>query len=86
MENTNVPITLEFIETIIKSNHIFNNIMLSSKPYIIKALPKSDMAIIWINIWDVQSCYKAKNLINRCFNVGSYIVTMQGTKMNPGIL
>jgi len=32
MENTNIPITLNFIELIIKSNHIFNNLLLMSKP------------------------------------------------------
>jgi len=38
------------IETILKQNHIFDNISLSSKPRIIKVSPKSDMAIIWIDI------------------------------------
>ena len=38
------------VETIIKQNHIFNNITLTSKPRVIKVSPKSDMAIIWINI------------------------------------
>jgi len=36
--------------TIIKSNHIFNNIVVVSKPYIIKVSPKSDIAIIWLDI------------------------------------
>jgi len=34
------------VETIIKNNHIFNNIAITSKPRVIKILPKSDMAII----------------------------------------
>ena len=38
------------IENIIKQNHIFNNVTLASKPRVIKVSPKSDMAIIWINI------------------------------------
>ena len=38
------------IELIIKQNHMFNNITLVSKPRIIKVSPKSDMAIVWINI------------------------------------
>ena len=38
------------IETIIKQNQIFNNITLTSKPWVIKVLPKSDMSIIWIDI------------------------------------
>jgi len=28
---------------------------------------------------------KAKELINRCFNIGSYIATIWSTNMNPGI-
>ena len=43
------------------------------------------MSIVWIDIWDVQSSSKAKMLINRCFNVGRYIVTIQGANMNPGV-
>jgi len=32
MENTNISIMSDFIKSIIKSNHIFNNISLVSKP------------------------------------------------------
>ena len=73
------------IESILKQNHIFNNISLVSKPRVIKVSPKSDMAIIWIDIWDIQSGHNAKMLINRCFNIGNYIVTIRGANMNPGI-
>ena len=66
------------IETIIKQNYIFNNVTLASKPRVIKVSPKSDMAIVWIDIWDAQSGAKAKGLINRCFNVGSFIATIRG--------
>ena len=45
-ENTNIPINLSIVEDIIKKNHIFNNIMLASKPHIIKVSPKLDIAII----------------------------------------
>jgi len=48
-------------------------------------LPKSDMSIIWINIWDSQSRFKAKSLINRRFNVGCFITTVQEVNMNPGV-
>jgi len=41
------------IELILKQNHIFDNISLVSKPRVIKILPKSDMSIVWIDIWDV---------------------------------
>ena len=47
---TNTYISLDDIEKILKSNHIFNNIVLASKPRITKVFPKSDMLIIWINI------------------------------------
>jgi len=73
VENTNIPISSDVVKSIIKSNHIFNNIMVTSKSYIIKVLSKLDMAIIWLDIWDVQSSSKAKGLINRCFNIGSHI-------------
>jgi len=73
------------IETILKQNHIFDNISLTSKLRVIKVSPKSDMAIVWIDIWDVQSSKNAKLLINRCFNVGNYIATIRGANMNPGV-
>ena len=73
------------VETILKQNHIFNNISLASKPRVIKVLPKSDMAIVWIDIWDVQSGQNAKLLINRCFNIGNYIAMVREANMNPGV-
>ena len=73
------------VETILKQNHIFDNISLAFKPRVIKVSLKSDMAIVWIDIWDVQSGKNAKLLINRCFNVGNYIATIRGANMNPGV-
>ena len=73
------------VEDIIKKNHIFNNITLTSRSQIIKISPKSDMAIIWINIWDIQSSNKAKGLINRCFNIRSYITTIRDTNINSSV-
>jgi len=84
--NSQDRLTLADIETILQQNHIFDNIMLASKPRVIKVSPKSDMAIVWINIWDVQSGQKAKMLINRCFNVGNYIATIRGANISPGVL
>jgi len=63
-EATNTCITSEEVERILKNNHIFNDIVLASKPRIVKVSLKFDMAIIWINIWDAQSSFKAKSLIN----------------------
>jgi len=50
MENTNILVNSSIVESIIKSTHIFNNILLTSKLRVIKALSKSNMAIIWIDI------------------------------------
>ena len=73
------------VESIIKQNHMFNNITLVSKPRVIKVLPKLDMAIVWIDIWNTQSGTKAKDLINRCFNVRSFIAMIRGANANPGV-
>jgi len=45
-ESTNFHIMSDKIEYIIKANHIFNNVVLASKPRVIKMLPKLDMSII----------------------------------------
>ena len=53
-ENIVTFITLSMVKDVIKKNHIFNNIVLASKPCIIKVSPKLDMAIIWVDIWNIQ--------------------------------
>ena len=83
--NSTDKLTSSDVESILKQNHIFDNILLASKPRVIKVSPKSDMAIVWIDIWDVQSGKNAKMLINRCFNVGNYIATIRGANMNLGV-
>jgi len=83
LESTNIYISTEEVEKIIKENHIFNNVVLASRPRIIKVSPKLDMSIIWINIWDAQSGVKAKGFINRCFNISRYIASIYGANMNP---
>jgi len=85
MKNTNISITSDFIEAIIKLNYIFNDLSLASKSRVIKALPKSNIVIIYLDIWDAQSGKNVKTLINRCFNVGSHITTIHGANINPGI-
>ena len=45
-EKTNSYISLDNIKNVFKNNHLFNNIILASKPRVIKISPKSDMAII----------------------------------------
>ena len=49
-EVTNSCITLEEIKRVLKNTHIFNNVVLASKPRIIKVSLKSNIAIIWIDI------------------------------------
>jgi len=80
-ENANSCISSDDVESILKSNHIFNDIVLASKPRIIKVSPKYDMAIIWIDIWDTQSGSNAKKIINRYFNVRSFIAIVQGAQV-----
>ena len=85
MINSQDKLTSSDVETILKQNHIFDNISLASRPRVIKASPKSDMAIVWIDVWNVQSGKNAKMLINRCFNIGNYIATIREANMNPGV-
>lgn len=70
------------IKTAIKKTHISNDIVLVFHSYIIKTSPKSNMAVKWVNIQDSQNSMKAKELINRCFNVGYNIATVRETNMN----
>ena len=84
-ENTNTSIILSVVKDIIKRNHIFNNVVLVSRPHIIKVSLRLDMAIIWVDIWNGQSGSKTKELINRCFNIGSYITTVRDANINSGI-
>ena len=83
--NSQERLTSDDIEAILKQNHIFDNISLASKLRVIKVSPKSDMSIVWIDIWNVQSGKNAKMLINRCFNIGNFIATIRGANMNPGV-
>jgi len=50
IKNTNLSIFSDIIESVTKSTHIFNNIVLVLYLHIIKASQKSDMAVIWIDI------------------------------------
>ena len=78
-------ITLDIIEGIFKKTYIFNDIILASKLHVIKALPKLNIAVVWVNIWDLQSGSAAKNIINQQFNVGQYIATIYGANTNTSI-
>jgi len=85
-KGTDMPINSEVLETVIKSTHIFNNINIAPKPCIVKVSPKFDMVIVWIDIWNSQSGITAKTLINRYFNVSSYVITIYSANMNSGVL
>jgi len=82
IKDTNVPIISNVVK---RAMYIFNDITLTSKPKVIKVLSKSNIVVISINIWDIQSSSKAKRLINRYLNIGSYITTIHGTNINLGI-
>ena len=85
-EDTNFSINSSNVKSIIQSMHIFNNMCLASKPHVIKALPKSNMVIIWIDIWNAQSGIRAKYLINKYFNVSNYITIIRQVNMSSSIL
>ena len=65
INKSNTCVTSKNIKCILKNNHIFNDIILASKPCIIKVSPKSDMAIVWIDIWNNQNGNNTKKIINR---------------------
>ena len=79
-------ISPDFIEGVLKETYLFKDVMLASKPHVIKVSPKSDMAVVWVDIWDSQSGSSAKNIINHHFNIGRFITTVKGTNMNLGVL
>ena len=85
MQPSGLAITSEDITNYLKNSDLFKGTTLAAKPHVIKVSPKSDMAIIWVDIWDSQNGSKAKMLINHSFNFGRYIATFRGTSMNPGI-
>ena len=64
------------MKTIIKTTHVFDNIQIVSKLRVVKISSKLGMAIIWVNVWDLQSSTSAKTIINKCFNVRSHIATI----------
>jgi len=85
-KNTNLPVMSNIIKRVIKSTHIFDDMVLAFHPQVIKASSKSDIAIIWVDICDLQNGMKVKCLINRCFNVGYHITIIRRINMNPGVL
>ena len=80
-----MSIKSDLIELFIKMSYIFDNVNFTSKLCIAKVFPKSDMTIIWLDIWDSQSSSMVKKHINCCFNVGYFIATIKGANMNSGV-
>ena len=85
MEDTDTTINSEVVELIIKSTHVFKNIHITFWLCVIKVSLKSDIAIVWIDIWDSQNRSVAKTLTNHHFNVGSHITIIYKANMNSGI-
>ena len=54
----------DIIEDVLKDSYLFKDTTLALKPCVIKASPKSDKAVVWVDIWDSQSSSCAKNIIN----------------------
>ena len=79
-------LTSNNITNFISHTGLFKSISLASKPRVIKAFLKSDIAIVWLDIWDSQNRTKTKLLINHSFNFSHHIATIRGTSMNPSIL
>jgi len=50
IEDTNISISSDIIEKILQSTYIFNDVVLTLKPKVIKVSSKLDMAVIWIDI------------------------------------
>lgn len=86
VEKTNLSITSELIEEVIKEFYIFNDIVLILRSQFMKTSPKYDMAVVWVDIWDSQNGSKVKSIINQQFNVGWYIATIYSTNINSSIL
>jgi len=63
-------ITPDYIEGILKETYLFKDVVLASKLHVIKVSSKSDIIVVWVDIWDSQSSSLAKNIINHRFNVG----------------
>jgi len=52
-DNLSICFLSNNIKVIIKQNQIFDKVILAFKSYVIKVLSKSDMSIVWVDIWDV---------------------------------
>ena len=46
-------LTPEIVEDVLKKSHLFEDIILVSRPHVIKVSPKSDSVVVWIDIWNL---------------------------------
>jgi len=53
VEKTNLPVTSKLIKEVIKESYIFNDIIMVSRSRVIKVFSKSNMAMVWVNIWNL---------------------------------
>jgi len=44
--------TPNIIKGVLKDSYLFKDTILALKPHIIKVSPKSDKAVVWVDIWD----------------------------------
>jgi len=58
------PVNNSQVEEILSKTEMFHGITLAACPRVIRASRNSDMAVIWIDIWDSQNGTKAKTVIN----------------------
>jgi len=43
-------LTPDIIKSVLKETHLFKDAVLASKPHVIKASPKFNKAVFWVNI------------------------------------
>jgi len=52
VDDTNLSITTDIIERVIQISYLFDNIILASCSHIIKESLKSNIVIVWVDIWN----------------------------------
>ena len=55
-------ITSDYIESILKEMHLFKDVMLASKLYVIRASLKLNIVVVWVNIWDFIITIRGMNI------------------------
>ncbi|KXN91782.1 Pol polyprotein, partial [Leucoagaricus sp. SymC.cos] len=84
-EDGSNQLTADDVLYYLKHNPLFENISLASTPHVMKVSLHSDMAVIWIDIWDLQKSTQAKTLINCTLNFDYDVATILACNMHPDI-